>query len=49
MKLAELRKTSRDRMLELLTDEQEITWAQLQGKPFKGEFQFGPKEDTAAK
>jgi len=48
-KLAELRKTSRDRMLELLTDEQEITWAQLQGKPFKGEFQFGTKEDTAVK
>ena len=46
-KLAELRKTSRARMLELLNDDQEKTWAQLQGKPFKGDIQFGPKTAAA--
>lgn len=46
-KLAELRKTSRDRMLELLTDEQEKTWAQMQGKRFNGEFDFGAKPAAA--
>lgn len=40
-KLAELRKTSRDRLLDLLTAEQEKTWAHLTGTPFKGEFVFG--------
>ena len=46
-KLVELRKTSRARMLELLTDDQEKTWAQLQGKPFKGELDFGPRKAAA--
>jgi DNA-binding TFAR19-related protein (PDSD5 family) len=38
--LAELRQTSRKRLLELLTDEQEATWKQLTGKPFEGELHF---------
>ena len=40
--------TPHDRLLQLLTDEQEETWAKMIGKPFKGEFHFGPK-NTAAK
>ena len=47
-KLSELRKTSHDRLFQLLTDEQEEIWAKMIGKPFKGEFHFGPK-NTAAK
>jgi len=43
-KLDELRKTSRARMLDLLNDEQGKTWAHMQGKTFKGEFEFGPKK-----
>ncbi len=46
-KLAELRKTSRARILELLTDEQEKTWTQLQGRPFKGQFEFRPATTAA--
>lgn len=47
-KLTELRRTSRARILELLTEEQERIWSQLQGKPFKGKIEFSPTT-TAAK
>jgi len=47
-KLAELRKTSRDRMLKLLSEDQGKTWAKMQGKPFTGELLIGSKEKTAA-
>lgn len=39
-KLDELRATSRKRLLELLTDEQEKIWKELVGAPFQGKFQF---------
>jgi len=47
-KMAELRRTSRAKMLELLDDDQEKTWAQMQGKAFKGEFEFGARKNAAA-
>ncbi len=43
-KLDHLRKTSSDRLVELLTDEQEKTWTKLAGAPFKGELEFNYKE-----
>jgi hypothetical protein len=46
-KFGELRKTSRARMLELLDDNQEKTWAEMQGKPFKGELELGAKDASA--
>ncbi|HVC94487.1 MAG TPA: hypothetical protein VND64_12390 [Pirellulales bacterium] len=39
-KLAELRQTSRKRLLDLLTDEQESKWNEMTGKPFNGEILF---------
>jgi hypothetical protein len=39
-KLRELHETSRKRLTELLTDEQESKWKELTGKPFKGEIRF---------
>jgi len=47
-KLEQLHKTSNDRLKELLTDEQEKTWAQMTGAPFNGEFKFGSKKTTAS-
>ena len=46
-KVAELRKTSREKMQKLLTDDQKRTWAQMQGKQFTGEFDFGSKDAAA--
>ncbi len=40
-KLRELRATSRKRLMELLTDEQEAKWKQLAGAPFEGRLRFG--------
>lgn len=48
-KFAELRKTSRSKMLELLDDQQEKTWAQMQGKPFKGELTITAEEKKVTK
>jgi len=48
-KFAELRKTSRDKMLELLDDQQEKTWTQMQGKPFTGEFTIASDGAKATK
>ena len=39
-KMRELHETSRLRLLELLTDEQEATWKEMTGRPLKGEFAF---------
>lgn len=44
---AELRKTSRKRLLDLLTDEQEATWKQMTGAPFNGDFEFAGKRTAA--
>ena len=41
-KLAELRKTSRERLMTLLTPEQKSKWKEMTGEPFKGEIRFGP-------
>jgi hypothetical protein len=48
-KFAELRKTSRAKMLELLDDQQEKTWAQMQGKKFTGEFAIASDGTNATK
>lgn len=42
--LAKLRKTSRDRLMELLTDEQETKWKKMSGEPFKGEISFAERK-----
>ncbi|HUY33493.1 MAG TPA: hypothetical protein VMV69_12150 [Pirellulales bacterium] len=39
-KLSELRQTSKKRLLELLTDEQESEWKKMTGAPFKGDLHF---------
>jgi len=39
-KLKELRETSKKRIFDLLTPEQEVTWHELMGPPFKGELRF---------
>ena len=44
-KLRELRATSRKRLLELLTDEQETKWKEMAGEPFTGELNFGPPQE----
>jgi len=41
-RLREIRATSRKRLMELLTDEQETKWKEMAGKPFKGELRFEP-------
>lgn len=41
-KLRELRATSRKRLLELLTDEQETKWKEMYGEPFTGEITLVP-------
>ena len=46
-KMAELRKTSRDKLFELLTDEQETMWLKMVGLPFKGDLEF--HHETASK
>lgn len=42
-KLKELRQTSRKRLMEILTDEQEKTWKEMAGEPFRGEIRFEPE------
>ncbi len=39
-KLRQLRKTSRHRLLDLLTDEQEAKWKEMAGAPFHGRLHF---------
>jgi hypothetical protein len=39
-KFNELRATSRKRLVELLTDDQETRWKQMTGEPFKGRLRF---------
>ncbi len=41
-KMADLRKTSGDKLLALLSADQKTKWTALQGEPFKGEIRFGP-------
>jgi Spy/CpxP family protein refolding chaperone len=41
-KMADLRKSSGDKMVALLSAEQKTKWTALQGEPFKGEIRFGP-------
>lgn len=48
-KLAEIKKTSRNRLNDLLTDEQEKTWAKMTGKPFTGNFEFGSTTASSTK
>ena len=43
-KLKELRMTSRKRLMELLTPEQESKWKEMAGAPFHGEFRFHDHE-----
>jgi len=40
-KIADLRKATNEKMLELLTDEQKTKWKELTGEPFTGEIRFG--------
>jgi hypothetical protein len=44
-KLRELRATSRKRLLELLTDEQETKWKEMTGEPFTGELNLDPTQE----
>ena len=39
-KFRELRETSRKRLMELLTDDQEVIWKQLTGAPFRGDLHY---------
>ena len=48
-KARELRQTSRKRLMELLTDEQESKWKELTGQPFKGEIRFAEAKTTTTK
>lgn len=47
-RLRELRETNRKRLLELLTDEQEVAWNKMIGEPFKGDLAYFDA-DTAGK
>jgi hypothetical protein len=44
-KLQELRKTSRKRLMGVLTDEQEARWKEMTGAPFNGKFSYDPDEE----
>jgi len=44
-KLKELRKTSRKRLMDVLTDEQETKWKEMTGAPFEGQFKYDPAEE----
>jgi Spy/CpxP family protein refolding chaperone len=47
-KLKELRQTSRKRLLDVLTDQQEATWKQMTGAPFDAKFMYdGEEEDSS--
>jgi hypothetical protein len=46
-KLQELRRTSRKRLMDVLTDEQEAKWKEMIGAPFQGKFKYeSDLEDT---
>ncbi len=45
-KLAELHKTNRDRLYDVLTPEQETTWKQMTGAPFNGELEYSSRAAT---
>jgi hypothetical protein len=47
-KMRELRETNRKRLLELLTDEQEVAWKEMIGAPFLGDLAY-VDPDTAGK
>jgi hypothetical protein len=47
-KLRELRETSRKRLMDLLTDEQEVAWKEMIGAPFVGDLTYTDPE-TAGK
>jgi hypothetical protein len=37
-----LNKKNQEKVMKVLTEEQQATWKTLTGEPFKGELQFGP-------
>ena len=41
-KMNDLRKSSGDKMLAVLSAEQKTKWTEMQGEAFKGEIRFGP-------
>lgn len=43
-KLRELRQTSRERLMSLLTDSQKTKWRQMTGQPLRGELQFAARK-----
>lgn len=45
-RLSELHKTNRDRLYEVLTDHQEVTWKQMTGAPFNGELEYSSRAST---
>ena len=44
-KLHELRKTSRKRLMDVLTDEQEAKWKEMVGAPFEAKFKYDTDEE----
>jgi hypothetical protein len=48
-KLRELRQTSRQRLMSLLTDQQQAKWKELAGEPFKGDLRFSENKATTKK
>jgi len=44
-KLHELRATSRKRLMDVLTDDQEAKWKEMTGAPFNGKFLYDPVEE----
>ncbi len=46
-RLHELSKTSRKRLMDVLTDEQEATWKEMIGAPFQGKFIYDPDEEES--
>jgi len=41
-KMDDLRKSTGDKLVALLTPEQKTKWTAMQGEPFKGEIRVGP-------
>lgn len=48
-KLRELRETSRERLMSLLTNDQKKKWKEMQGEPFKGRITFAERKTGAAR
>jgi hypothetical protein len=46
-KLSEIRKINNKRLMELLTDEQEVAWKEMIGEPFKGDIAIYDPEQAA--